>query len=105
MDDGKINEEYQKAVNEEVDAIGYTQRPGPLKLESKFEYDQTVHFIENRVYHCGKCAGIRGSDGDYSRHMEILVKVTYGDLGTQFWVPEENLFFTKDELKMSLFGE
>ena len=91
--------------NKEKDVENNKMKDGQLKLESKCNYGQTVFFLDNRQIHTGITVGVKGEDNNQRRDLELLIYETGGNCARYVWIPEDDIFFNKEELISSLLGK
>ena len=85
--------------HEETDMKEPEKRTGRVKIESKYDYDDEVYFLNGRSVLNGRVIGIKGMiENSRSESIELKIKVVYGEVGAHFWVEEEDCFRSKKEL-------
>lgn len=90
--------------DKKTDVQSNVMKTGQLKVESKCEYNQIVYFLDNRHLHEGNAIGVKGEDSDRKRDIEILVYESSGPYTREIWIPEDDIYFNKEELLASLLG-
>lgn len=93
----------------EMDKVKLTTRTGRARIESRFDWGQTVWFLSGKHITEGKVIGLRGSEDmvSYSDDPEItlIIEVVAGQLAAKFEKPEEDCFESREALIKEIIGE